>query len=531
MTGQKYFNNLSGPTRCRIHMAERNHEPMEEKRRVRGRTSLSLNGLDKYHCKRPRLQKGMRKNGVVSSERLSGNGSFGRKLIRRCWNRIMEKQTELSNIYFELRPKGNDAPVQVKRWKRLIQNQVKLMKIYLPYKPSDKSMTTHEKARWKLFLDSQRKLSATYPIVTIPITVDKVVKGHLTLREKLKAQEDSEMEDDIRVAFRKAYSSAFVSARSVTSNNTLDKLEVMSTNELFETLETIEPKNKEKKRELFRIHKRRSRHFYLQLRAGFSVLLYGLGSKKNLMKRFAREWLSDGPVIVINGYCPTLNLKGVLNCILKDVLKHELKPPESVLQQVELIRKILVPVDIHIYIVINSIDGVALRTKEDQSVLSCLASIPAIHMVASIDHIYAPMLWNLKHASEFKWLAHDVTTYEAYTEETQFIGNIMKSRFLAHENKIADVLKSLTPNHSEIMTLLASEQLERHPNGLEFASFFKRCISACLVTNQIQMRSHISELEDHELIHKKKMNGVMLYYIPYRGNVIRNKILKNFTII
>lgn len=46
------------------------------------------------------------------------------------------------------------------------------------------------------------------------------------------------------------------------------------------------------------------------------------------------------------------------------------------------------------FLLIHNIDGPALRTPQAQSVLSLLASIPQLSIVASIDHINAPMLWD-----------------------------------------------------------------------------------------------------------------------------------------
>lgn len=42
-----------------------------------------------------------------------------------------------------------------------------------------------------------------------------------------------------------------------------------------------------------------------------------------------------------------------------------------------------------IYLLIHSIDGVALRNKKSQTILSLLGSTPNIHIIASIDHIKA----------------------------------------------------------------------------------------------------------------------------------------------
>lgn len=50
-------------------------------------------------------------------------------------------------------------------------------------------------------------------------------------------------------------------------------------------------------------------------REGYSLLFYGLGSKKALLERFAREQLLDGGVVVFNGYRPTLKLREILSTV------------------------------------------------------------------------------------------------------------------------------------------------------------------------------------------------------------------------
>lgn len=47
--------------------------------------------------------------------------------------------------------------------------------------------------------------------------------------------------------------------------------------------------------------------------------------------------------------------------------------------------------DVDLYIVIHSIDGLALRSVKTQAILSALAAIPSIHFICSMDHINAPL--------------------------------------------------------------------------------------------------------------------------------------------
>lgn len=59
-----------------------------------------------------------------------------------------------------------------------------------------------------------------------------------------------------------------------------------------------------------------------------------------------------------------------------------------------------------------------LRGAEEQLWLSRLSQAPAVHLIASIDHVNAALLWDNRTAAAFKWLWLDVTSYAAYKAET-----------------------------------------------------------------------------------------------------------------
>lgn len=59
---------------------------------------------------------------------------------------------------------------------------------------------------------------------------------------------------------------------------------------------------------------------------------------------------------------------------------------------VEMIRQRLKPKSApHIFIIINNIDGSCLRDEKCQSALCSLVSHEKIHLIASIDHLNAPL--------------------------------------------------------------------------------------------------------------------------------------------
>ena len=46
----------------------------------------------------------------------------------------------------------------------------------------------------------------------------------------------------------------------------------------------------------------------------------------------------------------------------------------------------------HLYILVHCLDGPALRNAHAQHVLSLLAAVPSIHLVATVDNLLAPLV-------------------------------------------------------------------------------------------------------------------------------------------
>ena len=61
----------------------------------------------------------------------------------------------------------------------------------------------------------------------------------------------------------------------------------------------------------------------LLLEENFNLLLYGLGSKRQLLHEFHLQQLSKENVVVVNGFFPSLTLKQILNSITNDLLDTE----------------------------------------------------------------------------------------------------------------------------------------------------------------------------------------------------------------
>ena len=152
------------------------------------------------------------------------------------------------------------------------------------------------------------------------------------------------------------------------------------------------------------------RRFRTELQQGFNLLLYGYGSKRELLNAFAKDLARTGAgahVVVANGFHPAFAFKDLLAGIerVPGVLDGPSSSSSSVLPsssssgaeaQVQRIHAFFSQADApELYIVIHTIEGNAFRAPKNRAALALLALAPHIHVVASSDHIAGAQRWSL----------------------------------------------------------------------------------------------------------------------------------------
>lgn len=314
------------------------------------------------------------------------------------------------------------------------------------------------------------------------------------------------------------YFEAHGSSKVLTSDRTLERLHTPKLDR--ETLvRLLEGKPSCYSKEIQQLHNNHRTHFskwmlQLQLktsvfRLGFSVLVYGLGSKKALLEDFRVTHLSQEIHLVVNGFFPSITLKSILNALTCEVLEHQgsFRTPSD---QIQFITQTLKDrPDLHVYLLIHNIDGPMLRGEKTQSALGQLASLPSLHLVASLDHINAPLVWDQFKLSQFNWLWWECVTFQHYAEETSYENSLLVQQTGALAlSSLTHVLRSLTPNARGIFKLLVKFQLENKDNpsytGLSFQDFYQRCREAFLVNSDLTLRTQLTEFKDHKLIRTRK---------------------------
>ncbi|XP_046741225.1 origin recognition complex subunit 2 [Diprion similis] len=323
------------------------------------------------------------------------------------------------------------------------------------------------------------------------------------------------------------------SEKVLTSDRTLGRLvnprmDEEKLQKLLSKQSYVSKEHKEAIRSLSGDHRALFPMWHCILEEGYSLLLHGLGSKRILMNDFHTETLSDHPTLVVNGFFPSLTLKEILDGIITDLLG--LQSPTNPNECLSLIESILKenPED-RLYLLVHNIDGVMLRSNKAQDTLSILASISNLSLIASVDHINTPLIWdNVKH-SRYNFCWWDVTTMLPYDAETSFESSIMVQRSGALAlSSLLNVFLSLTSNARAIYVLLIKHQLEHATSdtypGMLFKDLYSSAREAFLVSSDTALRAQLTEFIDHKLVRSKRnYDGAEYLSIP-----LDNALLKQF---
>ncbi|XP_060648839.1 origin recognition complex subunit 2 [Drosophila nasuta] len=327
------------------------------------------------------------------------------------------------------------------------------------------------------------------------------------------------------------YFHSHASSKILTSDHTLDRLKNprLAADRLFSLL--AEMKTSAEHETAINAIMEEYRSYFSKwiciLNEGFNILLYGLGSKRQLLLAFHREVLANQTVLVINGFFPSLTLKDVLDSITSEILDAG-PSPGNAHEAVDMIEEefALIP-ETHLYLIVHNLDGAMLRNVKAQAILSRLARVANIHLLASIDHINTPLLWDQNKLSNFNFSWWDCTTMLPYTDETAFENSLLvqNSGELALSS-MRSVFSSLTTNSRGIYMLIVKFQLKNKGNatyqGMPFKDLYWSCREAFLVSSDLALRAQLTEFLDHKLVKSKRsVDGSEQLTIPIDGALLQ----------
>lgn len=301
------------------------------------------------------------------------------------------------------------------------------------------------------------------------------------------------------------------------------------------------------------------------LSTNHSLLLYGAGSKYNLLNSFAEEELSkEGYILVIDGFQKEADAEGILDILVDSFLDGKEPQPmrgidhkdgdfpvvgiSSATQSDDLVDRAiyvsralahkasetLVP----IFVVIHNIEGDGLRTRIQQDALAALVvnstvanGVASIRLVASFDHVDTPaLLWSPATATNFSWIWKEVHTRRPHSHELVMLKDQERrkaaskkdSEGLALTQKAASVLQHLAPRHTEVLQILARLQLEAQTSdgsskGVSYFTWRDRCKASFAVNKNSVLDTYLNELKDHGLVCTK----VDELWMPYGKTKLR----------
>jgi origin recognition complex subunit 2 len=331
------------------------------------------------------------------------------------------------------------------------------------------------------------------------------------------------------------------------SNNTLASLKLLNHDEYFALMRSYKDPHEPEKAYLMKLHARSFPQWRFEWHEGFNICLYGWGSKRKLVNKFA-EWMYpkyDPPptILVVNGYTPKLNIRSILNMLITAAM-GENAPNRVTGQPAEMLDLLLSylttnPPDIPIMVLVNSIDSASLRRHSIQALFARLSAHHSINLLATANTPSFPLLWDTNLRDQFAFVFHDCTTYAPYTAELNVVDDVhellgKRGRRVGGGEGIGFVLRSLTENSRKLYVLLLTEILSvlaegmpdvedgldgevedgekrsghaQNPDGeagVEYKALYQRASENFVCSSEMNFRTLLKEFYDHEMIVSRK---------------------------
>eukprot|EP00127_Corallochytrium_limacisporum_P000200 Clim_evm17s7 gene=Clim_evmTU17s7 len=257
--------------------------------------------------------------------------------------------------------------------------------------------------------------------------------------------------------------------------------------------------------------------------AGFNVLFYGLGSKRNLLHDFARRFYhGKHRITVVNGFFPDISVDKVLQALAIDHCgAPSLSQAPNAAAAAKRIGAKLQELERHVVLVVHNIEGQGLRKPHAQTALSILASSPFVHVIASIDHVNGPMLWDTSSASRFNWVWQHAATYQPYTVETSFESTITMKTDNVTISSLRSVVDAVPATGKKIiryliaLTLAAYKSDGKCDRGISLSQWQQRCRKAFVAAKGEAFMKQIHEFVDHSVIKESTVDGERYYTFPF----------------
>ncbi|KAI1084247.1 ORC2-domain-containing protein [Whalleya microplaca] len=325
---------------------------------------------------------------------------------------------------------------------------------------------------------------------------------------------------------------------SKTSNNSLSSLKLLTHDEYFAILHDYKDPHAEDVEFLQSIHVESFPQWTFELSQGFSACLYGYGSKRALLHKFAKHIYNRSPdhsankIVVINGYVRTSSVRELLGTVASAVSTSHKLPAGNPSAMLDSVKTLLSAHEVTITIILNSIDAAPLRRPGIQPILAQLAAHPHIQLICSADTPDFPLLWDSSLRSSFNFVFHDCTTFAAFAGELEAVDDVhellgRKARRVGGKEGVAYVLRSLPENAKNLFRLLVGEVLaavddggvadEGESPGVEYRMLYNKAVEEFICSSEMAFRTLLKEFHDHQIITSRKdVLGTELLSLPFQ---------------
>lgn len=298
-----------------------------------------------------------------------------------------------------------------------------------------------------------------------------------------------------------------------TSNNNLTSMDLLTHDEYFTLLRESENQHAEDILFLQSLHIESFPQWAFELSQGFSICLYGYGSKRQLLRKLASHLYyrtddhDSNKVVVVNGYVRTTTTREILATIGAAIdPTHKIASGNQV-TMVQTLLSLLSSRDAAITLLINSIDAPQLRKAGTQSILAQLAAHPQIRLVCSADTPDVSLLWDSGLRSSFNFLFHDCTTFAPYSAEIDVVDEVhellgRKARRAGGKDGVTFVLRSLPDNAKNLFRLLVGEVLVMMDDeggaggdnpGVEYRMLYNKAVEEFICSSEMAFRTLLKE--------------------------------------
>lgn len=318
--------------------------------------------------------------------------------------------------------------------------------------------------------------------------------------------------------------------RSKTANSNLSSLALLDHEEYFELSRSYKDQHEDDMNFLQDVHAKSFNQWQFELSQDFNVCLYGWGSKRSLLLKFAEHIYntmadhSRERIVVVNGYVQALTIRDVLNTIACSISGNGTKIGSQPAEMLENLTHLLEEDKTqHVTLIIHSLDGSALRRPASQMILSRLSSHPQVQLVVSVDHPSFHLLWDSSLRSNFNFLFHDCTTFLPYTVEVDVVDEVhdllgRSGRKVGGKGGVSFVLKSLPENAKNLFRVLVGEQLaamdenvvgehndgddedglhgagsRKNEPGVEYRVLYQKAVEEFICSNEMNFRTLLKE--------------------------------------